>query len=67
MTPAGAVQARRPGAACVLDGLMRGCAFGDLAPVIVPRTSDQYNKLYLYLREAARMAVGGGIAARGAL
>jgi benzoyl-CoA reductase/2-hydroxyglutaryl-CoA dehydratase subunit BcrC/BadD/HgdB len=41
----------------IFDGLMRG-AFGELALVIVPRTSDQYNKLYLYLREAARIGQG---------
>src|SRR5690606_18834368 len=41
----------------VFDGLLRG-AFGELALVIVPRTSDQYFKLYLYLREAVRIGKG---------
>jgi benzoyl-CoA reductase/2-hydroxyglutaryl-CoA dehydratase subunit BcrC/BadD/HgdB len=44
----------------IFDGLMRG-AFGELALAIVPRTSDQYNKLYLYLREAARIGQGNAL------
>ena len=41
----------------IFDGLMRE-AFGRLALVIIPRTSDQYNKLYLYLRELKRSGRG---------
>jgi len=41
----------------IFDGLLRG-AFGELALVIVPRTSDQYFKLFLYLREVVRIGRG---------
>jgi benzoyl-CoA reductase/2-hydroxyglutaryl-CoA dehydratase subunit BcrC/BadD/HgdB len=41
----------------IFDALLKG-AFGELALVIVPRTSDQYFKLYLYLREVVRIGRG---------
>jgi benzoyl-CoA reductase/2-hydroxyglutaryl-CoA dehydratase subunit BcrC/BadD/HgdB len=44
----------------IFDGLLKG-AFGELALVIVPRTSDQYFKLYLYLREVVRIGKGARV------
>lgn len=44
------------------DGLLNE-RFGDLALMVVPRTSDQYNKLYLYLREAVRIGRGNAVPA----
>jgi benzoyl-CoA reductase/2-hydroxyglutaryl-CoA dehydratase subunit BcrC/BadD/HgdB len=41
----------------VFDGLLRG-RFGPLALCVIPRTSDQHFKLFLYLAEVARIGQG---------
>lgn len=44
----------------VFDALLTG-AYGPLALTVIPRASDQYNKLYLYLREVSRLGQGGAL------
>lgn len=49
-----------PEVRAVFDGLLTG-RFGPLALCVIPRTSDQYFKLFLYLTEVQRIGHGGQV------